>query len=77
MLNREDPKYNGPHTCPRCGAESTWAIQGANASGDSDTDPDATMITVQCSGDCGEYVMSHLQLSAGEYSTGSRDAGPS
>jgi hypothetical protein len=76
MLNTEGPKYNGPHTCPRCGVESTWTARG-DASGDKDTEPDATMIRVQCSGDCGEYVMSYLQLSAGEYFTGSRAAGPS
>ena|ERR1700733_7247790 len=53
VLFREDPKYNGPHICPRCGSKSQWR----------GTDAKSRMISVQCEGGCREYNMSFSQLS--------------
>jgi hypothetical protein len=47
-----DPRYNGPHVCPRCSSQSEWKWVNA-----------LQMISVRCVGDCGEYVMSYQQLS--------------
>jgi hypothetical protein len=48
----EDPMYNGPHICPRCNSQSEWKWVNA-----------LRMISVQCQGNCGQYTMSHEQLS--------------
>ena len=48
----EGPMYNGPHTCPRCNSQSDWKWVNA-----------LLMISVQCEGNCGQYTMSHEQLS--------------
>jgi hypothetical protein len=53
VLFKEDPKYNGPHICPRCGSQSLWRA----------TQAEDRMISVECEGNCGEYNMSFSQLS--------------
>jgi hypothetical protein len=51
-LPLDDPKHNGPHTCPRCGGQSTWKARVV---------PEG-MIEVNCEGDCQGYTMSYAQL---------------
>jgi hypothetical protein len=51
-LDVGDPKYNGPHICPRCGSQSTWKV----------TSLPGGMIEVSCEGDCRGYTMAFAQL---------------
>lgn len=51
----DDQRFNGIHVCPRCGCKSLWKSVSASTEGEK--------INVKCDGDCGEYVMSHAQLS--------------
>jgi ssDNA-binding Zn-finger/Zn-ribbon topoisomerase 1 len=50
----DDPKFIGPHTCPKCGRKSQWkAIQG-----------DGRIIRVECPfPECGIYEKSYAALS--------------
>ena len=48
----EDPTYNGPHICPKCGAPSQWR----------GTDFDKRLVRVVCSGPCGTYEESYSRL---------------
>jgi hypothetical protein len=50
---RDDPKYNGEHTCPRCGSASGWKAHGKETS---------FMIVIECAGPCRGYVMSYQQI---------------
>jgi|HubBroStandDraft_4_1064222.scaffolds.fasta_scaffold557584_1 predicted nucleic-acid-binding Zn-ribbon protein len=56
VLFGEDPKYNGPHICPKCGNRSHWKA----------TNFDQRMIMVRCE-TCGEYSEAYSQLSEGQY----------
>jgi hypothetical protein len=53
VLFVDDPKYNGPHTCPKCGSASQWIGKDAGA----------RMVTVQCEGICGDYTEPYSRLS--------------
>jgi hypothetical protein len=53
LLFQNHPKYNGPHTCPKCGAPSQWqGIKAANR-----------MVRVECSGSCGTYEEPYTRFS--------------
>jgi hypothetical protein len=49
----QNPKYNGTHACPDCGAKSHWTLLNETP----------VLIRVECDGDCGvfEKPISDLQ----------------
>jgi hypothetical protein len=49
----DDPRYNGPHICPQCGAPSHW--QGIEAA--------SRLVKVECSGPCNTYEKPYSGLS--------------
>jgi hypothetical protein len=55
----DDPKYNGPRNCPKCGDPSQW--RGVDA--------DKRMVRVECSGRCGTYEEPYSRLSDLPYFT--------
>jgi hypothetical protein len=50
----EDPRFNGPHDCPKCGEQSEWtAVRD---------DSDRRTVRVECSGDCEPYEEPYSRL---------------
>jgi transcription elongation factor Elf1 len=49
----DDPRFNGPHTCPKCGSKSEWKAIKDKA--------DARMIRVECP-KCGSYEETYSAL---------------
>ena|ERR1700722_13301596 len=47
-----NPRYNGRHTCPQCGAESFWRCLDATTA----------RIKVECQDGCGTYEKAHSEL---------------
>lgn len=52
-LFSNDPIFNGPHVCPKCGGP--WQWRG--------TDFDKRMVKVECPGPCGTYEEPYSRLS--------------
>jgi hypothetical protein len=50
---QNNPEYNGPRICPKCGAPSQWRAVEA----------DGRMVRVECSGSCGTYEEPYTSLS--------------
>lgn len=50
----ENPKYNGPHACPVCGAKSHWTCIGESH----------LVIRVECESKCGTYEKTYSELRA-------------
>jgi hypothetical protein len=49
----DDPRYNGSHICPKCGAHSQWhGIEAASR-----------LVRVECPGPCGTYDETYSGLS--------------
>ena len=47
-----NPKYNGTHTCPKCGAPSHWTCVNQSP----------VILRVACDGECGTFESAYSEL---------------
>jgi hypothetical protein len=48
----QNPKYNGTHACPECGAKSHWTLVSETP----------VRIRIECDGECGSFEKSFSDL---------------
>ena len=53
----QNPKYNGTHACPECGAKSHWTLVSETPA----------VVRVECDGDCDTYEKPLAELERMQY----------
>jgi len=49
-----NPKYNGPHACPKCGTKAHWTCVKESP----------IIVRVECEGCCGQFEKSFSEIQA-------------